>query len=82
MLHRPIETALFIRTYLLTINGYQHVWLFCESEILRFEVSEPHIRMGGIVQTHMGSFLCEVIAIKEANDGNRNRSGNHHKARF
>jgi hypothetical protein len=45
-------------------------------------VSEAHIRMGAIVQTHSGSFLCEIITIKEANNGNRNRGGNTDKARF
>ena len=72
----------FIGTYLFAINGCQHVRLSCESEILRFGVSEPHIRMGDIVQTHSWSLLCEVIKIKEANNGNRNRGGNTDKTRF
>ena len=55
---------------LFTISGCKHVRPSCEPEMLRFGVSEVHIRMGAIVETHSGSFLCEVITIREANDGN------------
>ena len=37
---------------------------------------------GCIVQTQSWQFMSKVTTINEANDGNRNRSGNPHKARF
>jgi hypothetical protein len=41
--HIPIR---LLRTYQFTISGYQHIRLSCQSEILRFDVSEPLIRNG------------------------------------